>query len=377
MTTTRPPRLAPWDPAAAHRFVTSDGTALHVADTAPTGGADLTVILLHGWTLDHTEWQRVVPALTTAVNRRLPPQADAVNPRLSPQADAVNPRLSPQADAVNHELSADADAVNRGLSSSANAVNRRLSPQTDAVNLKLRVISYDHRGHGGSAPAKPGTATIAQLADDLAELIADRVQEGPIVLVGHSMGGATIMAVTERHPELLPRSAGTVFVATTAGGLNNLTYGLPRWCAPRVYRVEQRVNRRLSKIEHGSLLRRTVLVRPVLRWLVFGKKPNRRDVADTADQLGRGNPASIAGFRLSLGEHERREALAALRDKPSIVLAGGADRLLPVPHARVIADALRAELVIYPDAGHMLNVERTEQVADRIAHVIALAGAKP
>ncbi|HEY2696457.1 MAG TPA: alpha/beta hydrolase [Pseudonocardiaceae bacterium] len=311
MTTTRPPRLTPWDPATAHRFVTSDGTALHIDDSAPAGGADLTVILLHGWTLDHTEWQRVVPALT------------------------------------------------------------------NAVNLRLRVIRYDHRGHGGSAPAKPGTATIAQLADDLAELIADRVREGPIVLVGHSMGGATIMAFAERHPELLARIVGTVFVATTSGGLSNLTYGLPRWLAPRVYRAEQRVNRRLSKIEHGSLMRRTAVMRPALRWLVFGKKPNRRDVADTAGQLGRGNPASIAGFRLSLGEHERREALAALRDKPTIVLAGGADRLLPVPHARIIADALRAELVIYPDAGHMLNVERTAQVADRIAHVITLAGAQP
>ena len=308
MTTTRPPRLTPWDPATAHRFVTSDGTALHVDDSVLEGGADLTVILLHGWTLDHTEWQRVAHSLP------------------------------------------------------------------GAVNLRLRTIRYDHRGHGGSAPATRGTATVAQLADDLAELIADRVQNGPIVLVGHSMGGATIMAFAERHPRLLPRIAGAVFVATTSGGLNNLTFGLPRWLAPRIGKAEQRVNRRLSTIEHGSLLRRTAVIRPALRWLVFGRKPDRRDVADTAAQLGRGNPASIAGFRTSLGEHERREALAALRDKPTIVLAGGADRLLPVPHARIIADELRAELVIYPDAGHMLNVERGVQVADRIAHVIALAG---
>lgn len=310
MTTTRPrrlPRLAPWDPATAHRFVTSDGTALHVEDTGAGGDADITVILLHGWTLDHTEWHRVVPALTGAVNRR------------------------------------------------------------------LRVISYDHRGHGGSAPAKPGTATIAQLADDLAELIADRVPQGPIVLVGHSMGGATIMAFAERHPQLLTRIIGTIFVATTSGGLNNLTLGLPRWLTPRVVKAERRVNQRLAKLKRRSLSRHTAILRPMLRFVVFGKKPNRRDVADTADQLARSNPASIAGFRISLGEHERRDALAALRDKPTIVLAGGADRLLPNPHSRIIADALGAELVIYPKAGHMLNVERPVQVAERIAHVITLA----
>jgi pimeloyl-ACP methyl ester carboxylesterase len=309
VTTTRPRPLAPWDPSAPHRFVTSDGTALHVEDLAPAGGAELTVILLHGWTLDHTEWQPVVHTLSTA----------------------------------------------------------------GAVNRRLRMIRYDHRGHGGSAPARPGTATIERLADDLAELIADRVAEGPIVLVGHSMGGATIMAFAERHPELLARIAGAVFVATTSGGLDKLTLGLPRWLSTRVNKAEQRVNRRLSKVRRTTLSRHTVLMRPALRWLVFGKKPNPRDVADTADQLGRGHPASIAGFRLSLGAHERREALAALRDKPTIVLAGGADRLLPLPHARIIADALRAELVIYPDAGHMLNVERTVGVAERIAHVIELA----
>ncbi|HJP74100.1 MAG TPA: alpha/beta hydrolase [Pseudonocardiaceae bacterium] len=304
MTTTRLPRLTPWDPATAHRFVTSDGTALHIEDS---GGDGLTVILLHGWTLDHTEWHRVVHTLTGAVNRR------------------------------------------------------------------LRVISYDHRGHGGSAPARPGTATIAQLADDLAELIADRVPEGPIVLVGHSMGGATIMAFAERHPDLLTRIVGTVFVATTSGGLSNLTFGLPRWLTPQVVKAERRVNLRLSKLKRRSLSRRTATFRPMLRFLVFGKKANRRDIADTAEQLGRSNPASIAGFRISLGEHERREALAALRAKPAIVLAGGADRLLPHQHSRIIADALAAELVIYPNAGHMLNVERPTQVAERIAHVIALA----
>jgi pimeloyl-ACP methyl ester carboxylesterase len=310
VTTTRPgrlPRLAPWDPAIAHRFVTSDGTALYVEDSGVAGGADLTVILLHGWTLDHTEWHRVVPALTGAVNRR------------------------------------------------------------------LRVISYDHRGHGGSAPAGPGTATIGQLADDLAELVADRVPEGPIVLVGHSMGGATIMAFAERYPELLARIVGAVFVATTSGGLNNLTLGLPRWLTPRVVNAEHRVNLRLSKLKRRSLSRHTATLRPMLRFLVFGKKPNRRDVADTAEQAGRSNPASIAGFRISLGEHERRQTLTVLRDKPTVVLAGGADRLLPHPHSRIIADALGAELVIYPNAGHMLNVERPTQVAERIAHVITLA----
>jgi pimeloyl-ACP methyl ester carboxylesterase len=47
-----------------------------------------------------------------------------------------------------------------------------------------RVLRYDHRGHGRSVPARPGTATLETLADDLAELLAERAPEGPVVLAG-------------------------------------------------------------------------------------------------------------------------------------------------------------------------------------------------
>jgi len=305
-------RTAPWDPSVAHRFVTEDGTALYLDDTgaAEGDGTDPTLILLHGWTLDHTEWDDVLAALAGSLPR------------------------------------------------------------------PLRTIRYDHRGHGGSAPAPTGTATVEQLADDLAELIAGRVPAGPIVLVGHSMGGMTIMALAQRHPELLPRIAAAAFVATSAGGLDKLGYGLPRWLASRVANTERRLNRRLAAVNRTALLNRPGVARPGLRWLVFGKKPRRVDVVRTAAQVGRCHPASMVGFRESMGRHQRRAALAALRDKPTVVLAGGADRLLPVSHARIIAEELATELVIYPDAGHMLNVERTEQVAERIAWLLVSATAR-
>ncbi|WP_425458456.1 alpha/beta fold hydrolase, partial [Amycolatopsis rhizosphaerae] len=136
-----------------HRFLTGDGTALHVRATGPED-APVTLVLAHAWTQDHTEWDPVLPLL--------PPQA--------------------------------------------------------------RVLRYDHRGHGGSAPARPGTATVAQLADDLAELIAERVPSGRVVLAGHSMGGMTVMALAERHPELVRlRVAGVALIATSCSDMDRLT----------------------------------------------------------------------------------------------------------------------------------------------------------
>jgi pimeloyl-ACP methyl ester carboxylesterase len=294
-------RVTPWDPAARHRFVTSDGTALHVVEEG-VPDAEQTLVLVHGWTLDHTSWDPVVAAL---------------------------------------------------------------------ADTPVRIVRYDHRGHGGSAPAPDGTATVEQAADDLAELLTDRVR-GRVVLVGHSMGGMTLMALAQRHPALFTdRAAAVGLIATSCGGMSELTLGLPDWLAKRVAAVERRMNSRIARHRRKALLTRPKLALPALRWLLFGSGARKADVLATAVQVGRCHPASMAGFRRSIDEHERRETLAALRDLPVVVLAGGADRLTPLPHARAIAAELpAAELVIYPAAGHMLTYERDQDVAMRLAGLV-------
>ncbi len=239
-----------------------------------------------------------------------------------------------------------------------------------AAGLPGRVLRYDHRGHGGSAPAPAGTATIERCADDLAELIAARVPTGRIVLAGHSMGGMTIMALAEQHPSLLDRVAGVVLVATSSGELAEATLGLPGPVGRAFVAGEKAVNRRIARLRRAELLKRTEVARPGLRWLLFGKRPSWRHVALTAAMVGRCHPASMVGFRGSLDEHDRRQALAALAGIPAVVLAGAEDRLTPLRHARVLADELpHAELVIYLGAGHMLPLERAEEVT---AHLSAL-----
>ncbi|HEX5401217.1 MAG TPA: alpha/beta hydrolase [Pseudonocardiaceae bacterium] len=291
-------RVTPWDPAARHRFVTSDGTALHINETGPA--SDITVVFAHGWTLDHTSWDRVV----------------------------------------------------------------------DAIGQQVRVVRYDHRGHGGSASSPAGTATIAQVSDDLAELIADRIPTGPIVLVGHSMGGMAAMALAERHPTLFAeRIAAVGLVATSCGGLSDVTFGLPRLLAGRAAAIERRLNRRVARRQ--VLLGKPKAAVPALRWLLFGSGSRKADVLATAMQVGRCHPASAVGFRASLNDHERREALAAMREMPVVIMAGGSDRLTTLPHARVIADELpTAELVIYPGAGHMLPYERATDIAAHVDRLI-------
>ena len=53
-----------------------------------------------------------------------------------------------------------------------------------------RLVGYDHRGHGQSGGPRGGLATADDLLQDLATVIDHAPTEGPLVLLGHSMGGA-------------------------------------------------------------------------------------------------------------------------------------------------------------------------------------------
>jgi 3-oxoadipate enol-lactonase len=78
-----------------------------------------------------------------------------------------------------------------------------------------RLIAYDARGHGSSAPAEVGQYGYEQLAADAGAVIADRVGEEGVVVAGHSMGAHTAAAHALGHPE---RIAGLVFVGPAVTG---------------------------------------------------------------------------------------------------------------------------------------------------------------
>ncbi|MFI5612389.1 alpha/beta fold hydrolase [Amycolatopsis sp. NPDC051903] len=238
-----------------------------------------------------------------------------------------------------------------------------------------RVVRYDLRGHGGSSPARRGTATIPRLADDLAELIADRVPTGPVVLAGHSMGGMTIMALAERHPQLVEdRVRGVAFVATSSGQMDRITLGLPGLAGSMSARFERKLAKALAHRKGERLPLNPAVVRSGARLLVFGDKPRPADVRSVAEQVLCAHPASVGEFQDAISVHDCRVALRALRTVPGVVLAGEKDRLCPLPHAKVIADELPdAEFVRYPGAGHMLPQERAGEVAARIGALLRVA----
>jgi len=86
----------------------------------------------------------------------------------------------------------------------------------DTVALALAptpILAVDLPGHGHSGWRDDGGYDPRRSADDIAEMIAART-EGPIVLVGMSLGGLTSTAIAARHPQLARR---LVIVDVTPG----------------------------------------------------------------------------------------------------------------------------------------------------------------
>jgi pimeloyl-ACP methyl ester carboxylesterase len=289
-------------------------SVLHPATPAARGRRPVTVVLLHGWTLDNRLWQQQIADLPAR------------------------------------------------------------------FGAPIQLLAFDLRGHGRSSATRGADATLEQLGDDLAEVIEQLVPRGPLVLVGHSLGGMAIMEYAHRHAaSFAKRVVGVVLVSTSAEGSSHTRYGL----SPRLARVM-----RILEVQGAGLLARSgawrphrplmPLLAPGVRWLVFGHRVDTSWVALTASMVGNAPLCAIGGFRPSVDLQNRVDTLAAMRGLPVAVLVGSLDRLTPPPCAETIARELpEADLVVCDMAGHMLPIERPDSVTDAIVSVIRRAAAHP
>ncbi|MEU4271366.1 alpha/beta hydrolase [Streptomyces sp. NPDC026092] len=261
--------------------------------------------------------------------------------------------------------------------------------QRAALRGLVRTVYWDQRSHGrserGRAQSGPDglPVSIDQLGRDLRAVIDAAAPEGPLVLVGHSMGGMTIMALADRYPELIrERVVGVAFVGTSAGKLGEVNYGLPMAGVNAVRRVLPGVLKALGSqaelVERGR--RATAdLFAGLIKKYSFSSREVDPAVARFAERMIEATPIDVvAEFYPAFAEHDKAAALAAFRDLPVLALAGDRDLVTPSSHTEAIADLLPdAELVIVPDAGHLVMLEHPEAVTDRLADLLAKVGAVP
>lgn len=217
------------------------------------------------------------------------------------------------------------------------------APQMEALRASREVISVDD-GYGN--------------ADSLGAM-AERVLEtapARFALVGHSMGGRIAMEIIRRAPERVER------LALISTGMH-----LPR----SAKEAEGRFALLALGVEQGM----EALVDSWLPPMVW--EPNRlipglmdRMIAMCLDM---GLDTFERQMRALLARPEVESLLATVRC-PTLVATGAHDEWAPIAQHEAIAAAIPgARLAIFPEAGHMVPLERPDAVTAALANWLTMA----
>lgn len=251
---------------------------------------------------------------------------------------------------------------------------QRSALQHDDTGPRCRLVFYDQPGHGKSGTRDNGDYTIDQLGADLAAIVSEVAPEGPLVLVGHSMGGMTIMALAERDPDLIAeRVVGIGLISTSAGHLDDVALGMPPILSWARKPLTPMVSGALKwqpglaelgrKVGNGSDL--TYLL---TRRYGFGSQDPSPALVEYVERMNSATSVEVfAGYLGTLSEHDRYAALEAFDGIETLIVCGEKDLFTPVQHTREIAELLPgAELVEVVSGGHLTLMEHSTVVNAQI-----------
>ena len=195
------------------------------------------------------------------------------------------------------------------------------------------------------------------------------------MLVGHSMGGMTIMALADAHPELFgDRVVGVALISTSPGKLAEVSLGVPaaagralRKMAPKALEA---LNRRPGLVAGGRRLGSDLEFVLTKRYSFGTDVPPSlvRFVTRMHDQTGLD---VIAELFPAFDSHDKLSALDVLNGVETLILAGEQDVMTPADHSRdMVEEVPGAELVVLQDAGHMIMLEHHAVVSEHIRDLV-------
>lgn len=226
--------------------------------------------------------------------------------------------------------------------------NRSLwTEQTESLNSKYRVVAPDLRGFGESDSSE-GTATMARMAEDVAALM-DALAIEQAVIGGLSMGGYVALAFARMFPARVKALvlADTRAQADTEEGKQT-----------RHQQAEKALSEGMAGIADAMLPK---LLTPD----TVSKRPEL--VKRVRDMMLKTKPGGAAAALLGMAERDdQTEFISSIR-VPALILVGREDAITPVADSEKMQSQIEgSRLVVIENAGHVSNLEQTEQFNDAL-----------
>lgn len=239
---------------------------------------------------------------------------------------------------------------------------------------QVRMVFYDQRGHGRSGEASPESYTVPQLGQDLESVLAVMAPRGPVVLVGHSMGGMTVLSHARQYPQRYStRIVGAALISSAAEGVSRSPLG------EILKNPALEAARFAARYAPGSVHRTRGLARaiigPILRAASYGNEKISPSVVAFSEKMMHDTPiATLVEFLHALEVHDETAGLATLAKVPTLIACGDRDLLTPMEYSKEMAAALpKSELVIVGGAGHLVQLEAPEAIDDALVRLVERA----
>ncbi|MCV7178305.1 alpha/beta hydrolase [Mycolicibacterium sphagni] len=239
---------------------------------------------------------------------------------------------------------------------------------------QVRMVFYDQRGHGQSSPAPVETYTVTQLGQDLETILQVMVPRGPVVLVGHSMGGMTVLSHARQFPKQYgSRVVGAALISSASEGLSRSPLGeILQNPALEAVRFAARY---APKLVHRTRGAARSVIRPILRAASYGDDHMSPSVVAFSEKMIHDTPvATLVEFLHALEVHDESAALPVLARIPTLIACGDHDVLTPVVYSEEMADVLPdSDLLIVGGAGHLVQLEQPELINDALVELVERA----
>ncbi|WP_427920664.1 alpha/beta fold hydrolase [Streptomyces sp. cg40] len=237
--------------------------------------------------------------------------------------------------------------------------------QTRDLAVDHRVVVYDQRGHGRSPAAH--TYSTDALADDLEAVLEATLAPGEkAVVVGHSMGGMTVLAAAGRA-RFREHAVAVLLCSTGSSRLVDESLVVPM----RAGRTRTRLTRKVlgTRAPLGPV---TPAARRILKYATMGPG-SAPHMVEACARIVHACPRTVRhAWSQVLDSLELDDGVRELA-VPTAVVVGTADRMTPPVHARALVAALpqcvgSTELT---GLGHMTPVEAPELVSGKIRELAA------